>query len=79
MENFAPILSLLRCKMKNYVVRDVYDLIEKDGMVAPLKATIEALKSYADAMSDLGLKERAIKAIIAAEQLEGLVSIVEDF
>lgn len=64
---------------KVQVTYEMMDLIDQHGIAAAVEVTISALKDYADEVSDAGLKERAIKAMIAAEKLIEVAKSIDDF
>jgi hypothetical protein len=57
----------MRINEQSYLA--VCELIDRYGVRGAASAFISALKEYADEMSDLGLKEKAIEASEVVEQL----------
>ena len=46
------------------------ELVEAEGVIGAVSALADAIKDYADEMSDLGLKERVIEAYDVLDRLD---------
>jgi hypothetical protein len=55
--------------MDEQLYKNLLDLIETFGVKAAVGTLAEALSDYADTMSDMGLKEKAVAASEASELL----------
>lgn len=62
----------------NDLEKELYKLTADEGTRAPVLCTIRAMIELAHTMSDLGLKERAQKLMVAAELLKEVRDKIED-
>ncbi len=62
----------------NSVERELYKMVEQEGVKAPVAAVVRALVEYAHTMSDLGLKERAQEALEAADMLKDVREALDE-
>lgn len=62
----------------NDLEKQLYKMIEQDGIKAALQPTIRALMEYAHTMSDMGIKERSHRAIDIAGILKDIRDNLEE-
>lgn len=61
----------------NSVEKELFNLIDQEGVKAPIASTIRALIEYAHTMSDMGLKEKAIEAMNVSNSLKEIWDVIE--
>jgi hypothetical protein len=54
------------------------ELVEQEGLYGAVVALQQAIDAYADEMSDLGIKERAVSAGNVSEMLRDVLTSLEE-
>lgn len=62
----------------NETEQKLYDLIEQEGIKAPLTALVRALVEYGHTMSDMGIKDKAHEAHEVADMLRDVRDTLEE-
>ena len=62
----------------NETEQKLYDLIEQEGVKAPLTALVRALVEYGHTMSDMGIKDKAHEAHEVADMLRDVRDAIEE-
>ncbi len=65
--------------MDEQLYKNLLDLIETFGVKTAVGMMAEALSDYADTMSDMGLKEKAVSASEASELLFKVEDVLREY